>query len=448
MDTQMKKKSAVMKTSNRICSISHSAKSAGSLLARLLPCLMAATVFWGCTSDNSSQPEESGNAMKKLEKGTFGYDVQFLENHTNVTVLTVDDSEGKILVTPEMQGRVMTSTVEGDRGKSLGWINHDLIESGEILEHFTPYGGEDRFWIGPEGGQYSVFITPGEEMVFDNWYVPPGFNTEPWNLVSGSETHVTVQKSLNLTNHSNTRFDLDVSRTLSILNKAETEYFLGMSVPDEIKQVAYESENTIQNTGEDAWTRETGTLSIWILSMFTPAPGITVVIPYRDGPDAELGPVVTTDFFGEIGPDRLQRGEEAIYFKIDGKKRQKLGVSPRRAQPFAGSYDETNNMLTIINYTFPENNVEYVNQLWEVQSDPYGGEIVFTYNDGPLDDGSQLGPFYELESSSPAAFLEPGESLTHHHRVFHFAGEEQALNQISSEVLGVSIEQIKTALPD
>lgn len=381
-------------------------------------------------------------------EGTFGYDVQFLEKHMDVVVLQDENSDGQILVTPEMQGRVMTSTVEGNTGKSLGWINHELIESGEILEHFTPYGGEDRFWIGPEGGQYSVFITPGEDMVFDNWYVPTGFNTEPWNLVSESNTHVTVQKALNLTNHSNTQFELDVNRTLAILGRSETESLLGITIPEGIKQVAYESENTIQNTGDDAWTEETGSVSIWILSMFTPAPGITVVIPYKEGPEEELGPVVTTDFFGEIGPDRLVIEDKAMYFRIDGEKRQKLGVSPRRAFPFTGSYDETNRMLTIINYTFPEDNTDYLNQLWEEQSDPYDGEIVFAYNDGPLEDGSQLGPFYELESSSPAAFLEPEETLTHHHRVFHFTGDEQTLDEISREVLGVSVEQIKTALPE
>lgn len=389
-----------------------------------------------------------GSAEEQHKKGTFGYDVQFLEKYTDVVVLKGKDSNGQVVISPTMQGRVMTSTVEGEEGKSLGWINHELIESGEILEQFTPYGGEDRFWVAPEGGQYSVFITPGTEMEFENWHVPAGINTEPWELESESDAEVTVKKSLNLTNHSNTNFDVGVTRTLRMIDNSQAENLLDVSIQGEIKQVAYESENTIENTGDEAWTRETGTISIWILSMFTPAPGITVVIPYKEGPEAELGPVVTTDFFGEIGPDRLVSQNSTIYFKIDGQKRQKLGVSPRRAFPYAGSYDETNKMLTIINYTFPEDNTDYLNQLWEEQEHPYDGEIVFAYNDGPLDDGSQLGPFYELESSSPAAFLEPGQTMTHDHRVFHFTGDEETLDEIAREVLGVSIEEIKTALPE
>jgi hypothetical protein len=389
--------------------------------------------------------DHSGNKKGNMEKGTFGYDRQFLEEYTDVVLLSGKDSLGSILVTPTMQGRVMTSTVNGVGGKSLGWVNHELIESGEIREHFTPYGGEDRFWIGPEGGQYSVFIQPGKEMVFENWFVPAGFNTEPWKLVSQSGTRVTVEKQLNLTNYSETEFDLQVTRSVELFDRSQIEKILELQLPEGIKQVGYVSENTIENTGNQAWTRETGAPAIWILSMFAPAPGITVAIPYKEGSTEELGPVVTTEYFGEISSDRLKIDGGIIYFKVDGKKRRKLGVSPLRALPVAGSYDETNNILTIINYTIPENYTDYVNQLWKQQDEPYKGNIVFAYNDGPLEDGSQLGPFYELESSSPAAFLEPDESLSHDHRVFHFTGDEQALNQISEDVLGVTLNEITSA---
>ncbi|MDR9365576.1 MAG: hypothetical protein RI575_09580 [Balneolaceae bacterium] len=379
------------------------------------------------------------------KRGTFSYDVNFLEEYTGVVVLGAIDSNGKILVTPTMQGRVMTSSVSGDTGKSLGWVNHELIESGEILEQFTPYGGEDRFWIAPEGGQYSVFITPGEDMVFENWYVPPGMNTEPWNLVSQSGSHVSVEKDLLLTNYSNVRYEMHANRTINLLNGPEVESLMGIEVMENIQQVAYETENTIRNTGKQAWTKETGAPAIWILSMFTPAPGITVVVPFKEGAEDELGPIATTDIFGEITEERLKIDDGVIYFKVDGEKRRKFGVGPKRAHPVAGSYDETNNILTIIQYTFPENNLDFVNQQWEIQDEPYNGEVVFAYNDGPLEDGSQLGPFYELESSSPAAFLAPGEELTHHHRVFHFSGEGEALNRISEQVLGVSLQEIVEA---
>jgi len=88
-----------------------------------------------------------------------------------------------------------------------------------------------------------------------------------------------------------------------------------------------------------------------------------------------------------------------------------------------------------------------VNSMWELQKQPYAGDAVNSYNDGPPAPGKQpMGPFYELESSSPAAALAPGQSLTHVHRTLHVQGPEQQLSTISSKTLGVSVQEIRTAL--
>lgn len=59
---------------------------------------------------------------------TFAEDVALLQKHTKS--FTLGSGEGKILVTPEYQGRVMTSTVGGERDPSFGWLNYKLIEQG------------------------------------------------------------------------------------------------------------------------------------------------------------------------------------------------------------------------------------------------------------------------------------------------------------------------------
>jgi hypothetical protein len=46
----------------------------------------------------------------------------------------------------------------------------------------------------------------------------------------------------------------------------------------------------------------------------------------------------------------------------------------------------------------------YVNSMWEKQKEPYSGDAINAYNDGsPAPGEPPLGPFYELETSSPAA---------------------------------------------
>ena len=48
--------------------------------------------------------------------------------------------------------------------------------------------------------------------------------------------------------------------------------------------MAYDSDNRITNAGQDAWKKETGLFSVWILGMFNPSPSTTVVVPIKAGP--------------------------------------------------------------------------------------------------------------------------------------------------------------------
>jgi hypothetical protein len=56
-----------------------------------------------------------------------------------------------------------------------------------------------------------------------------------------------------------------------------------------------------------------------------------------------------------------------------------------------------------------------------------------------------MGPFYELESSSPALALKPGLSYTHVHSTYHFQGPLEELDKIAVHVLGVNLARITRA---
>jgi hypothetical protein len=81
-----------------------------------------------------------------------------------------------------------------------------------------------------------------------------------------------------------------------------------------------------------------------------------------------------------------------------------------------------------------------------VQDEPFGGDTLNSYNDGPPAPGKPpMGPFFELESSSPAAALAPGQRLSHTHRTLHLTGPESALDPVAQALLGVSLAEIKSA---
>ena len=138
----------------------------------------------------------------------------------------------------------------------------------------------------------------------------------------------------------------------------------------DINSVAFESENILINKGSKPWTAEGGTVCLWILGMFRPSDQVTIVVPFKND-KLQNSPVVTSDYFGEVPEDRLKIKDNRIFFKADGKYRSKIGVSPRRATQIAGSYDALNQVLTIIHFDLPEGEHRYINQLWEIQKDPF-----------------------------------------------------------------------------
>jgi hypothetical protein len=388
------------------------------------------------------------NVPRISSAATFGEDTAFLKSHTDVIVLSNKESPAKVAVAPAWQGRVMTSSAEGDPGYSFGWINRELIASGKTQPHINARGGEDRFWLGPEGGQFSIFFAKDAPFDLEHWFTPAPIDTLPYQVVSQSSDRAEFTATFILTNYSGTRFELKVDREVRLLNSADAWVKLGTKLNGPVKLVAYETDNKITNTGHEPWRKETGLLSIWILGMFNPSPNTTIVVPIRKGTEADLGVKVTSDYFGAIPADRLVVKDDIVFFSGDGKFRSKIGISPKRSKAVLGSYDPDHQVLTIVQFRQPQNATDYVNSLWKLQDKPYGGDAANSYNDGPPSPGAKpLGPFYELESSSPAAELMPGQSLTHGHRTIHLIGPESELDPVARGLFGVSLAEIKTALP-
>jgi len=389
----------------------------------------------------------AGGASVVSNAATFGDDVEFLTRHTPLIVLS-DEHGAKVAVSSAWQGRVLTSSASGDRGASFGWINRELISSGKLQPHINVFGGEDRFWIGPEGGQFSVFFAPGAKFDLENWFTPAAIDTMVYDVAKKSRTSATFRTRFGLTNYSGTVFEVGVSREVRLLSREAAAKALRFQPGMDVQLVGYESVNRITNVGKEPWKQTTGLLSVWILGMFNPSPTTTIVVPIRSGSEAQLGVKVTSDYFGSIPAERLVVREDAIFFSGDGRYRSKIGINPQRSKAVLGSYDAANQVLTIIQFTQPEGVTDYVNSLWKIQERPFGGDAANSYNDGPPSPGAKpLGPFYELESSSPAAALAPDKSLTHVHRTIHLTGADSGLDPIARAVLGVSLAEIKTALP-
>ena len=366
-----------------------------------------------------------------MEK-TYSYDKQFLENRGIETVeLSSPDGKARVLAVPAWQGRIATSTAAGEKGRSFGWINHKFIESGEVSPQFNNYGGEERFWLGPEGGENSWYFPKDAEQIFPNWRVPAPFDTEVFEIIRQSATDVEFCKDVSLVNARGVEFKMRMQRRVSLLDAASVKELLG-SGTEGLQFVAYTSENTITNKGVEPWTEESGMPSVWMLGMFNPSETTTVFIPY----DVEgEGRVVKDDYFGPMPDGRLKAENGLIEFSIDGKFRSKIGVSGTRSKGRVLAFDPQQGTLTILMTAVPPRDARFVNSQWGEQDDAFGGDALNSYNDGPTEDGTLMGPFYEIESSSPAAALAPGEALTHTQTTVHLEGPEEKLQEILQKLL-------------
>ena len=411
-------------------------------LAALALCVLVIT---SCGGNIAPDRDGEETAVDNMNGNSFGEDFEFLKKHKEVVLITDEEGNGMAAIVPDWQARVMTSACDGMGGTSFGWINYDHIESGEIAPHINAYGGEDRFWMGPEGGQYSIFFSQGDEFDLDHWQTPAFIDTEPFEVLSVGKAEASFNRDVEVTNYSGTEFSLGIIRTVRMILAERTGEILSGADLQGLNYVAFETENRVVNQGEKPWERDKGLLSIWILGMYTPSPKTTIIAPYKSGPKID-GPVVNDEYFGKVPPDRLRVGNKAVFFSGDGNYRSKIGLNQERARDVLGSWDASRNVLTVVKFNKPEEAAGYVNSMWEIQEEPYSGDVSNCYNDGVPSPGEEpLGPFYELETSSPALALNPGEEAVHFHRTFHFMGPRETLNSLAETVLGVSLDEAESA---
>ena len=123
----------------------------------------------------------------------------------------------------------MTNTSSGEAGRSYGWINQELFTSGDTRDHINAFGGEERFWLGPEGGQFSIFFEPRKEYTLDNWFTPKLIDLEPFDLTSSTEQSAVFSKSSEIKNYSGTTFQIKTERAVKVLDDKEAFDELGLA---------------------------------------------------------------------------------------------------------------------------------------------------------------------------------------------------------------------------
>jgi hypothetical protein len=239
-------------------------------------------------------------AMPFDGSATFGQDVAFLSAYTYIYLLEDLNTHAKVAVAPAWQGRVMTSTTGGDDGTSFGWIHYGSVAAAHLpaatgrgaIRPVPVLGGEERVWLGPEGGQFGLFFPPPPAQYnYANWRIPALLDTQSWEVIAGDGTTLEMRGDAVLVNRSGVPMQVGISRELRLMDRPTMSQVLGSEVPQSLPCVGYWSRQILTNLGDAAWIPERGMISIWMLGMFKPGPDVIMVMPFKPGG----GPAVSTD---------------------------------------------------------------------------------------------------------------------------------------------------------
>ncbi|TGV02610.1 DUF6786 family protein [Flavivirga rizhaonensis] len=373
----------------------------------------------------------------KTSNYSYKNDLELIKTHTDYIELTENKGKARLIICPQYQGKIITSTHSGINGSSNGWLNRGAINKQNL--NGKGIGGEDRIWIGPLGGQFSFYFQQIKPLNEENWQVPSALENKTFNEISKTDTQVWLENTMELTNFQGTTLKLNLKRHISILDKKRIEENLKFKLNASIDFVAYNSSHTLKNIDSIGWKKETGLASIWSAGMFEGSDNTSVIIPLKNNGSM-------TNIYKYLGPlntNRLYTKGKTLLYKTDGKYRSKIGVPHKFAPEIYGCYSKDKKRLTIIQYQ-KTNDSLFFNSDVSIQKAPYDGEVIPIYNNGTMDFSATNDiSFFELESTSAMRELQPNETIKHFHRVYHFSGNFNDLNAISKTLLNFDLNEIK-----
>ena len=374
---------------------------------------------------------------------TFGQDLAFLKKH-DPECLILGQGDSYIAVSPNWQARVLTSTLDGEEGLSLGWYNRLLaMDDKREEEYLNRFGGEERLRIGPEGGDASLFFPAGSLYTAENWRAPSFLSREPWKLVERSATEARFEKLAEVDNAKGAHFKMLLERQVSFIPKADAAKILGIDIPEGVKAVAYQSINKVTNLGPDDWSSKFGMVNISVQSCFTANDTTAVFIPYKPGDMAKFGDILSGEYF-VASESQYVVEPNFIKFKVDAKRIEEIGVNAMRSKGILLSFNGKSNVLTVITYLRPASVKGYLPNTWRRNNPKNEGDAISVYNNGPVAQGAFYAmPFYEISTHSPALALARGKSQFHLQRTYHFSGSEYDLGKIAYALTGISMKQIR-----
>jgi hypothetical protein len=324
---------------------------------------------------------------------------------------------GRLVICPNWNGNVMTSTCDGIDGSSFGLVNVPAINSGQTDWFYNSYGGEDQLIFFPKDGTFVIDSLPQPSVI-------------------------RMRRSVRLDALHDNHVELNIIRTVRLLERHEIYFAFGNAVAISLDQrdvsfVGFVTVNSIVNSAirSPSWSQP---VSLQIRGMFNSGQSTVAIVPFQPVNENEWESEVPieTDFFGLSPHGRLRllpsaASPMAVLLRADGKYRCQVTASRKRVKPILGALDFREGTLTLVAFDL------------ELPYSDESDQTVRAYNHGPSFPGeTEFAPFYEFNIVSPIHELPHGETQTLQQYTLHINADNRTLTYLTQEVLGVEYEQV------
>ena len=341
----------------------------------------------------------SGNGKKRtisdIIAGMSYHDaLDYLAQKTSVIEL-VDQFGGRVAVSPDWNGRVLTSTCDGLDGDSFGCVNVQAIDA----DRYEDFGGEDLWTISPFVHSFGI-----EDI---------------------KEHKTVLQRTLPMNDANGALIEFHLSRSISLLSRQKIGDLFGDAVAGSLAQedvsvVGFRSENTVRSQEKaHVASRQRG--------MFNASPH-TFVIVSTPPDDLALEPFpVETDYLGGSPHGRIRHLPQALLIRADGHRQCQTTIPFSASPPIFGAVGLRFGTLTLWTFDAPGDSEE---------------DMIRIYNSGhPHTDELEWTEYYEMNCFSAAQKLQPEDSLTYRQYTLHLNADNDTLGHLVQQLFGVPLEK-------
>lgn len=374
-----------------------------------------------------------------LESGKQAEQAPVIWSHDGADASQQPANTAKLLIYPRA-GRVIACQMPGIHSNMF--YHHQGLEdpsqAGNLLASGGAVGG-DRLWIAPESAYMWKNLVEDSHDLPGRAKLPPAMDPADYQVLRQSDRYIELQTMMALHDYRcQQSFNLRVRRAFEWVSRPS--YF-----PKEVSSFSFAIQNEL--TLVEVKSKDLSTSPVqagcWDLLQL-PAGGVGEMGGVSDASPIAgwlicptLQPARTVRSYYEPCESHVLVKDHAVLFKIDAKKRVKIGLKPEMTTGQMGYYRQFGALSSLIVRQFlPCLGQAYIDMPVDeiLTGQRTGGDALQAYNHN-----DPSAPFGEMEYHDPAVLAghEPltriGRCITH-----VLAGLDQAIVKLGSELLGVN----------